>query len=144
MNQKQYEDMRTIMQFGRLFADAMRRAMINSGLLEQDYEMVVHIKNYEIDAHPGSNLVGEVALKKYPARNEDWYETSLVDFKFEKEGWMVNHDIVVKPGSLPPDVRIAEKAGRVYQSREEGTKPFAPDGLWLSSRDNCDPVDGGM
>ena len=41
MDQKQYDDMATIMQFGRLFATAMRRAMKNCGLLDKGFFLSV-------------------------------------------------------------------------------------------------------
>lgn len=141
MTQKQYEDMRTIMQFGRLFADAMRRAMINAGLTKQDFSLKVDVENEDIGAK--DNLVCTVELMKNPCRNDDYQESRMADFRFEKGGWEVVSDPVVKSGIVPPEVRTMETATRVFEVRKETQKEFAPDGLWISQYDNPYPVDFG-
>lgn len=139
MTQKQYEDMRTIMQFGRLFADAMRRAMINAGLTGQDFSLGVDVKNEDIGSK--DNLVCTVELMKNPCRNDDYMESRMADFRFEKGGWEVVTDPVVKSGIVPPEVRTTETAFRIYESRTEVQKESPPDGLWISKFDDPYPVD---
>ena len=142
MTQKQYEDMRTIMQFGRIFADAMRRAMVNAGLVDQDFILEVQVQNEDI-GDPDNHCISTVELWKHPVRNEDYQESRMADFKFEKEGWEVVADPVVKPGIVPPEVRTMETATRVFESRKTVQKETPPDGLWISNYDNPYPVDLG-
>ena len=144
MDQKQYEDMRTIMQFGRLFADAMSRAMKHSGLLEKDYELTIEVKRTELSGMEEHNcIISEVQLKQNVLRNDKYQDSQMTDYKFEKEGWLVINDPVVKSGIVPPEVRTRETAARIYQTGKAEEKPAAPDGLWISRYDDPYPVDGG-
>ena len=144
MTQKQYEEMRTIMQFGRLFADAMRRAMENACLLDQDFELHVDIHKIDMDHRPNDALIESVEITKCVSRNDDWQNDRMADFKFVQEGWIVNADPVIKGGVVPPTVRTMETASRVFESRKTVQKETPPDGLWISRFDDPYPMDSGV
>ena len=143
MTQKQYADMATIMQFGRFFAEQIRRCMENAGLMEQKY-------NFELRITNGCYLDGEDVIKVQlekainSTEPEEFNETSMEQYKFGRKGWFVHYDPIAEEGSVPSEVRIS-KARKTYAEAEgkTGSKPYPPDGLWISSRDYPADVGGG-
>jgi hypothetical protein len=100
-------------------------------------------EGYEVD--PGCILTNSVCLEpSNPKSTEEYYANSFSNQCYEEKGWVVLNDPVIKSGTVPPVVRTAETAARVYGSRKEAEKEFAPDGLWISRYDDPDPVDGGV
>lgn len=144
MTQQQYEAAQTIMQFSRIFADAMRECMKNSGLLDDGYELHLDVDVVELTHQPDDPIICTAKIHKNVQKHEDWMDDRITHFKFWQEGWRVNADPVIKTGNVPPEVRISETASRVYGSGKKTEKPFAPDGYWISRYDCPDPVDGGM
>lgn len=144
MTQKQYEVGQVIMQMSRIFAKAMAECMKNSGLVDEGYVLSVRVQEgYKID--PGYTLTGSVTLEpKELGSTEEYFNNSFCNHYYEEKGWMVVNDPVIKTGAVPPVVRTAETAARVYGSRKEAEKEFAPDGLWISRYDDPNPVDGGV
>ena len=142
MTQDQYEKMATIMQCGRIFAEQIQKCMENSGLMEQKYEFSLRITNgcYMED---GADVI-KVELDKNICHTdeEEYKKTSMEQYKFGRKGWMIYLDPVAKKGTVPPEVRIS-KADDSQGRAKAATKPYPPDGLWLSSRDDYPYVDGG-
>ena len=54
-------------------------------------------------------------------------------------------DPYAKAGTLPPEVRASDGLKDVYKGAGKASaKAYPPDGLWLSSRDDCSFLDGGQ
>lgn len=141
MTQKQYEDMASIMQFSRLFADAMRKAMENCGL-SKDYYLEINVHNVEYEHRNATELTNSVCL----ASEEDgrYNGNSMCQMRIGEERWMVVNDPVVRAGNLPPEVHCRKKESGVQGTDEARTKPYPPDGFWISSHDYPAYVGGGQ
>lgn len=144
MNQQQYEAAHTILEFSRLFADAMRRAMENAGLLDEDFELHISVEKLELDYDPENPILADVELCRHVLRNPDFMKDRMMQFEYFQKGWVVSADPVVKCGSVPPTVGIEKKASGVFGSGEKAEKPTPPDGLWVSVHDDYPPVDRGV
>lgn len=143
MNGKQYETAQMIMQFSRIFADAMRECMEHSGLLDEGYQLRVNVQQQHL-LSTGDTLLNTIYLDRdSTVRKDDFMVDQVCQFKDITKGWYVIDDPIIKSGAAPAEVRIGNAAAEVYRAGKKPEKPFAPDGLWLSSRDNYDPVDCG-
>lgn len=142
MNQKQYDDMTSIMQFGRIFSKAMRRAMENCGLLQKGYFLTV--SSEEIECDDGTVITGSVRLAKLFDGNNTDHSEDMEQLEYNGERWVVIYDPYAKTGSVPPEVRIERKADDSKRVAKASGKPYPPDGLWLSSRDDNPDVVGGQ
>jgi hypothetical protein len=143
MNPKQYEAAQTIMQMSRIFVKAMRECMEHSGLMKDGYELHLHVfQGYEC---AGVNLINSIRLDPRDInRPGEYEEKAFTNHCYEKEGWVVINDPVLKQGTVPPVVRTAETASRVFKSGKETAKEYPPDGLWISRFDDSDSMDGGQ
>ena len=145
MNQKQYADMATIMQYARAFANNVRNCMKNHDLMDQGYEFSIRIMN-------GRNAEDEtfddfmiVELEK-SCLKVDWDEykkSSMTQTNINGEGWRVSNDPVAKKGDLPTEV-CYKKVADIGRGAEVASKPYPLDGLWISAYDYPSDVDGGF
>ena len=143
MTQQQYDAGQTIMQMCRIFSKAMRDCMENSGLLDEGYELHLNIWK-EVDCGDAV-LLNSIRLDpKEICTREEYDERSFGNHYYEKEGWIVINDPIIKSGTVPPTVRTVETAQRIFGSRKKESKPVAPDGLWISRFDDPYPVDCGV
>ena len=141
MTQKQYDDMTTIMQFSRLFASAMRKAMDNCGLTAKGFGLNVDV--WDTVCEDGTVLKGAIRLQRgYESPKIDHSE-DMTQLNYLEEGWLVANDPYAKAGSIPPEVHFEKRTVRQGMAEETG-KPYPPDGLWVSSRDNPADVGGGQ
>lgn len=145
MDQKQYEDMHSIAMFSRIFADQMYKCMKNSGLLDKGFHLDVSVTN--IEHLDGTSLAASVEIQPWiiDVGKKKYEENAVRQIRLagEKE-WRVRNDPYAKTGSLPPEVRIERKADDSKRVAETSDKPYAPDGLWISSRDDNPDVVGGQ
>lgn len=145
MKDKQYADMTTIMQFGRIFADQILLCMKHAGLLEPGFIFRLSVeKGYE-----GFEAFQRVELAKNFAEvpADEWEESAMAQFGYgEGREWSVYHDPKAEAGSLPTEVYFKQRSefrSRAEASRKAADKPLPPDGLWISRYDYDDPVGGG-
>ena len=138
MTQKQYDDMATILKFCRIFADQMRICMKNTGLWDKGFLLTMDC--FRTDCSDGCVLDGAVRMfRRYD--EESHHSEDMEQLSQEGKGWYVVHDPVAKTGSLPPDVKIEKCAKNVCKgSRKDATKPYPPDGMWISSYDDTPDV----
>lgn len=142
MTQDQYEKMATIMQCGRIFAEQIHKCMENSGLLDQGYSFDVRMTNGCCLEDGADTYKVELTKDICTIPIEEYKKTSMEQYKFGRKGWTIYLDPVAKKGTVPPEVRVA-KADDSKGRAKAATKPYPPDGLWLSSRDDYPYVDGG-
>ena len=148
MDQKQYDDMATIMQFGILFATAMRRAMKNCGLLDKGF--FLSVSSEDIVSFDGTHITGSVRLNRYfdhenPKMLKEDHSDDMSQIEFDGERWSVIDDPYAKAGTVPPEVRASDGLKDVYKGAGKASaKAYPPDGLWLSSRDDYSFLDGGI
>ena len=143
MNQKQYDAARQIMQFSRLFADAMRKIMENNGLFDLDFTLDVRVEKLSIEGLYGiCEYQGDIGLVRRPTLHDDWETDYMHEMKVKGKGWVVHSDPMLNSGVVPPTVRTMETAERVYGEGKKTEKPTPPDGLWISRYDDPYPVDG--
>ena len=133
MNKEQFEVAQAIMELSKAFADQMRKSMIRSGLLEDGYTLRVNVfPQYAIN-DDNSILRNTVEITNLT------YEESFNAFEFLKKGWETIHEPEIDAGTADAECK------RDPESEEDGAgteteKPFAPDGLWISSADDTDYV----
>lgn len=142
MTHKQYEASQIIMQMSRIFADQMRKCLENAGLLDEGYQLNVHVGQPVGTVDKALNYVW--LDKDSNVRKDDYMKDKVWHYCFEGKGWVVVDDPVVKSGTVPPVVRIHAEEGRGEEDCETARKPLPPDGLWISCRDDYYPVDGGQ
>ena len=145
MTQKQYADMTTIMQFGRIFADQIRICMKHAGLLDQGFHFSIRVeKGYGSD-----ETFQRVELEKSlnDVSHEEWEESAMEQFGYgEGREWSVYADPKAEMGSLPTEVCIRQRTrfrSGAEKAEKAAGKPLPPDGLWISSYDYDPPVGGG-
>ena len=137
MNQKQYDDMTSIMQFGRIFSKAMSRAMEHCGLLQKGFFLTVSSEDIECD--DGTHITGSVRLTSLDGAN---VAESMTQLEYEGERWIVINDPYAKTGSVPPEIHCERKADDRKGMAKTSDKPYPSDGLWISSRDDNPILDG--
>ena len=143
MTQQQYEAGQTIMQMCRIFSKAMRDCMKNSGLLADGYEL--NIKVWQPEDIGGAVITESIRLDPHEVGSvEEYEEKSFSNHCYEREGWVVINDPIIKPGTVPPTVRTVETAERAFGRRKTVQTATPPDGLWISKYDDPYPVDGGQ
>lgn len=145
MKDKQYADMTTIMQFGRIFADQILLCMKHAGLLEQGFHFSIRVEK----GYGNDEAFQRVELEKSlnEVSHEEWQESAMAQFGYgEGREWSVYHDPKAEAGSLPTEVYFKQRSefrSRAEASRKAADKPLPPDGLWISRYDYDDPVGGG-
>ena len=147
MNQKQYSDMTTIMQFCRIFSDQMYKCLKHTGLLEQGYRIQLDIGDNKVSDDCTFNCSAELSKSVTEYGLEEFNKTVMDQFRKNGEEWRVYADPLQEQGSIPAMVvEVGNKAKGTDMGRtaEAGTKPYPPDGLWISNRDFDCVVDGGM
>lgn len=148
MTEKQYEDMTIISQFCRIFADQIRKCMENTGLLNEGFYLELSVRPSAVEARRDYSTVC-IAKNLNEVGVDEWKATRMEQWKYDNEDWEVFYDPFAKSGTLPKEICYAERRSFEETLGEEncgaeGTKPFPPDGLWVSDRDNTCDVDGGM
>ena len=140
MTDKQYADMTTIMQLGRIFADQVQRCMEHAGLLKQGF-----IFSIRIETNPGdpSRILNNVNLEKsiVDVPKEEFLENAMEQYKFT-ENWEVYHDPRREKGTLPSEIGYKERKHLVERAGENRSKPYPPDGLWIGSCGDYSALDG--
>lgn len=145
MNQKQYETMATIMGFGRVFADQIHKCMENAGLLDQGFEFKIRIDNGCYYEHGADYLVVELEKSISRVDRDDYNVTRMEQAKIGRKGWVVLYDPIAEMCDLPPMVesrKAEENDGK--GTGEDGSKPYPPYDMWISSADDYPDVDGGQ
>ena len=141
MTKKQYMDMTTIMQFGRIFSEQIDKCLLHTGLKEQGYEFRINIS--EVDGRNFINVVLEQNALTMPIG--EYEKNRMSQYKISNDDWRVNHDPITEAGTIPATIRAEEiRTAYAEAERKTGTKPYPPDGLWVNSRDNYCDVDGGQ
>lgn len=142
MNQKQYDDMTTIMQCGRSFAKAMRTAMLNCGLLQAGFNLTVSVE--DIICTDGTHLTGSIRLQRlYDDEEKNDHSEDMSQLEYNGERWAVVNDPYAKAGTLPPQI-CSGKANDSKRVAETGRHEDPVDGLWISSHDDPPVLDGGQ
>lgn len=138
MTQKQYDDMTSIMQFGRTFSDMMRKAMENCGLLQKGFFFNVDV--CPVECEDGTVIMGAVRLRhRYDIESD--HEEDMEQLEYNGERWCVINDPYAKTGTVPPEIRAEKKSNDRQGMGKASGKPYPPDNLWISSRDNYSDVD---
>lgn len=136
MKKEMYEAGISVSDFSKIFADAMFECLQNSGLLEEGYRLYVEVcKPRKVC---DSMLKAEVAIRKSNAEIDE----DFIFQKIEGKGWETINVPRCNSGA-DPALSSFEKAARVFKAGKAAEKPFAPDGLWLSSHDDYRDVDSG-
>ena len=143
MDQKQYDAMQVITQCSRAFADQMKKCMENAGLTEKGFYLKVFIapsesityKTYsEVELCEFITVVGEKQYKK----------TCMEQFKLGENDWSVRHDPKAEAGSVPQNYGSKATKDDGERVAEVSERPYPPDNLWISSRDDCLVLGGGQ
>lgn len=140
MKKEKFESGQSIVDFSRIFADAMEECLKNSGLLEEGYKLRVIVeREWQL---PGMDRPISCTIDLESPDND--CRKSFVMHKSNSKGW----ENIAKPkcdddGTVSPEISSFEKAARVYKAGKAAEKSFAPDGLWLSSHDDYRDVDSG-
>jgi hypothetical protein len=146
MEQKQYADMTTIMQFCRIFSDQMYRCLDHAGLIKQGYVLRIFVGDDFFDNKKETATIHlDQSINKVGYDN--WLKDCMIQVKQDEKGWRVCHDPKAEAGNVPPvivEVERKAKATDMGRKTEGADKPLPPDGLWISNRDYDCPVDGGM
>jgi len=144
MTNKDYTQRQSMMEICRVFADQMHRCMDNAGLTKAGFKLTIEIgdEDYGTDGKLFSMVTLEEDISE--VGSEQWNKTQMCQMKLEGKGWMIHADPLAESGDIPPAIHGKAKAGKdsVEGSGEDGTKPYPPDNLWLSSLD-CHSVLGG-
>ena len=138
MKKEKFESGQIIVDFSRIFADAMEECLKNSGLLEDGYKLMVIVQNEWMRPNMDRPISCTIDLES----PDNDCRKSFVMHKSNSKGW----ENIAKPkcdddGTVSPEISSFEKAARVFKAGKKAEKPFAPDGLWLSSRDDYCDVD---
>ena len=148
MDKKQYEEMQSIVQFGRLAVDAMLNAMKRCGLIENGYWLEMAVRNIYLPS-TGETMIGSVRLNR-PYDNENYrHDEDFYHMELRGKGWEIIDDPCGKTGSVPTVVKPCDfdptGADEGSTAGEKASEhPLPPDGLWLSSRDDPAYVGGGQ
>lgn len=140
MNQKQYEAMQTIMQCSRVFCDSMYRAMENAGLLDQGYKLAIRIKEDRDDLLLTEWI--ELENNELEIGSPVWHKNRMEQYRVCKEGWRVCDDPIAKKGTVPELVGKQTGTDDRKAVAETSAKPYPPDNMWISSRDDYPVLDG--
>ena len=138
MKKEMYESAQSIMDFSQIFADAMNECMTNAGLLADGFTLKVIVQNPR--KVNGTDDVISCTIDM--SGNGKSFNEVFIRHKNLQKGW----EKIASPrcdddGTVSPEISSFEKAARVFKAGQKAEKPFAPDGLWLSSRDDYCDVD---
>lgn len=145
MTDKQHEDMATIMKSCRIFSEQMHRCMEHSGLLEQGYQLTIWVGefNYYMNEECEIQLENNKTLK---IGDDEWYKGRMHQTKYTETGWVNSCERYSKEEPIPSEVCTEERKPSDDRKGEgtDGTKPYPPDGFWVSSHYCPCDVDGGV
>ena len=141
MTQKQYADMTTIMQFGRIFSEQMKKCLVNSGLWEKGFCFCVDA--YPTHCSDNVDLSGSVRIFRGYDNPENDHSEDMFQLNYDGKGWRVVNDPIAEAGSLPPEVHARERRDFNERIRENPSKPYPLDGMWISSFDDPPVLGGG-
>lgn len=146
MTDKQYADMTTIMQFGRIFAEQIKKCMEHTGLMDQRFSFDLRVSPNPPDVE-GDNYC-KVSLDKSISEvgKYQWKKSAMEQWKDDNNGWRIGNDPKAEEGSIPATVHYCEREKILDMEGmgKTGTKPYPPDGFWVSSHYYPTDVDGGM
>ena len=147
MTDKQYEDMTTIMMFGRIFADQMYKCFEENGLLGK-YKLDIGVgKNYDLHGERLAcdvelSLVTEGKAKNDKAFWDEYRKTKMSQMRMVGKEWCIYNDPQAKAGDLPPEVQIREERIVEQGDSETSSKPYPSDGFWIGADFNDTDVGG--
>lgn len=141
MTQKQYADMTTIMMFGRIFAEQMKKCLVNSGLWDKGFCFVVD--SYPTHSHVGDTSGSVRIFRQYDDDNVDHSEDMFQLLWDGEKGWRVVHDPIAETGSVPPEVHVTERRDFAKRVGKYSSKPYPVDGMWISCHDDPPVLGGG-
>ncbi len=137
MNKQQYEAAHRIMGFCRVFIDQMNACLKNSGLKDLGYELCLDLMGATLS--DGSRLNGSIYLQRFDNGKitTDW----LSQRNIEGKGWVIGVDYFAETGSLPENARWPVNRDDRTGEPKAASKPYPPDGLWISSYDDPPVLD---
>ena len=141
MTDKQYADMATITMFGRIFADQMRKCLVNSGLWDKGFG--ISVDAFRTKCSDGFEVTGAVRLIRGYDNDENDHDDDMEQIQYFGERWAVCRDPKAETGSIPPEVHIKKQRDVGERTGKVETKPLPPDGLWVGADYNYPHVGGG-
>ena len=145
MTKKDYTQRQSMMEICRTFADQMGKCMDNAGLTKEGFILTIEIGDEEYGSE--DHLLSMITLEESinDVGQEQWHKTQMCQMKLDGKGWLIHADPLAESGTVPESIygKAKDSKDSVEGSGEKGTKPYPPDGLWLSTFDDRSVLGGG-
>lgn len=146
MTDKRYADMTTIMQFCRIYTEQMYLCLKHTGMLDEGYQLRMWVGSCDDPmGYDTMKTTIELENNSLGIGTENWHKNRMEQDLFEKRGWFVHDDPRTEVGGIPPEIRLEDRTKNDMEGTgKTGTKPYPPDGFWVSSHYCPTDVDGGV